>query len=53
MLLEEHGNRDDSEKSMVSLMDEMYTKLHREVDEERQDRESTQERFTRMLEGLA
>lgn len=53
LLLEEHGNRDDSEKSMVSLMDEMYTKLHREVDEERQDRESTQERFIRMLEGLA
>merc|ERR1711934_949844 len=53
LLLEEHGNRDESEKSMVKLMDEMYTKLHREVDEERQDREGTQERFIRMLEGLA
>ena len=53
LLLEEHGNRDESEKSMVKLMDEMYTKLHREVDEERLDRESTQERFIRMLEGLA
>jgi len=53
LMLEEHGNRDESEKSMVRLMDEMYTKLHREVDEERVDRESTQERFIRMLEGLA
>jgi hypothetical protein len=53
LLLEEHGNRDESEKSMVKLMDEMYTKLHREVDEERLDREGTQERFIRMLEGLA
>merc|ERR1711935_539514 len=34
LLLEEHGSRDESEKSMVKLMDEMYTKLHREVDEE-------------------
>jgi len=38
---------------MVKLLDEMYTKLHREVDEERADREGTQERFIRMLEGLA
>ena len=53
LLLEEHGNRDESEKSMVKLMDEMYTKLHREVEEERADREGTQERFIRMLEGLA
>ena len=27
LLLEEHGSRDESEKSMVKLMDEMYTKL--------------------------
>merc|ERR1712072_1200346 len=53
LLLEEHGNRDESEKGMVKLMDEMYTKLHREVEEERTDRETTQERFIRMLEGLA
>merc|ERR1711934_1130914 len=53
LLLEEHGNRDESEKAMVKLLDEMYTKLHREVEEERADREGTQERFIRMLEGLA
>merc|ERR1711934_586080 len=53
LLLEEHGNRDESEKAMVKLLDEMYTKLHREVEEERTDRETTQERFIRMLEGLA
>merc|ERR1711865_1358449 len=53
LLMEEHGNRDESEKSMVRLLDEMYTKLHREVEEERKDRENTQERFIRMLEGLA
>merc|ERR1711924_269525 len=53
LLLEEHGNRDESEKTMVKLLDEMYTKLHREVEEERADRETTQERFIRMLEGLA
>lgn len=53
LLMEEHGNRDESEKSMVKLLDEMYTKLHREVEEERSDRENTQERFIRMLEGLA
>jgi len=53
LLLEEHGNRDESEKAMVKLLDEMYTKLHREVEEERTDREGTQERFIRMLEGLA
>merc|ERR1719240_1489386 len=51
LLLEEHGNRDESEKTMVRLLDEMYTKLHREVEEERSDRENTQERFIRMLEG--
>eukprot|EP00657_Telonema_sp_P-1_P008562 TRINITY_DN2997_c0_g1_i1.p1 TRINITY_DN2997_c0_g1~~TRINITY_DN2997_c0_g1_i1.p1 ORF type:complete len:196 (+),score=104.48 TRINITY_DN2997_c0_g1_i1:63-650(+) len=43
LLMEEHGNRDESEKAVVRLLDEMYTKLHREVEEERKDRENTQE----------
>jgi len=34
------------------LLEEMYTKLHKEVEEERKDRENTQEKFIRMLEGL-
>merc|ERR1712195_164678 len=35
LLLEEHAARDDSEKSVVRLLEDMYTKLHKEVEEER------------------
>merc|ERR1712195_447534 len=52
LLLEEHAARDDSEKSVVRLLEDMYTKLHKEVEEERRDRENTQEKFIKMLEGL-
>lgn len=52
LLLDEHQNRDDSEKSVVRLLEDMYSKLHKEVEEERKDRENTQEKFIRMLEGL-
>merc|ERR1712097_138216 len=44
LLLEEHAARDDSEKSVVRLLEDMYTKLHKEVEEERRDRENTQEK---------
>ena len=52
LLLDEHQNRDESEKSVVKLLEDMYSKLHTEVEEERTDRENTQEKFIRMLEGL-
>merc|ERR1711865_1340307 len=52
LLLEEHAARDESEKSVVRLLEDMYTKLHKEVEEERRDRENTQEKFIKMLEGL-
>merc|ERR1712196_498190 len=43
-LLDEHQTRDDSEKSVVRLLEDMYSKLHKEVEEERKDRENTQEK---------
>merc|ERR1711898_80040 len=41
LLLDEHTNRDESEKSVVRLLEDMYTKSHKEVEEERKDRENT------------
>merc|ERR1712010_257020 len=38
LLMDEHQNRDESEKSVVRLLEDMYSKLHTEVEEERKDR---------------